>query len=181
MQLIKRITDSDIIGDFPSLMETVSRYGSRGVLIDDELNVAMMYMSNLNLYKLPGGGVNEGEDRKKAFLREIREETGYEAEILHELGYIEEHKKRNDYFQLSYCFIAKTRNDPIPAMLTKEEKQLGMTVKWMKLDAALQRMNNLEINCDDYSTKFMLLRDRTILEKAVGVLYFFNTILKEMK
>ncbi|WP_274365884.1 NUDIX hydrolase [Paenibacillus thermotolerans] len=172
MQLIKRITDHDINGDFPSFIETVSRYASRGVLIDDDLNVAMMYMSNLNLYKLPGGGVDEGENRVDAFLREIKEETGYEADLIHELGYIEEHKKRNDYFQLSYCYVAKARNNAGPAMLTEEEIQLGMTVKWMKLDEAVELMNRSAKYCEDYSTKFMLLRDIIIIKKATEVLYF---------
>lgn len=58
MQLIKRITDSDVLGSVPEFMDTISRYGSRGVLIDNMLNVAMMYMSKTNLYKLPGGGVD---------------------------------------------------------------------------------------------------------------------------
>jgi 8-oxo-dGTP diphosphatase len=89
VQLIKKITESDILGGVPEFIDTVSRYGSRGVLMDKICNVAMMYMSKANLYKLPGGGVNEGEHTKAAFLREIREETGFEADIIHELGYIE--------------------------------------------------------------------------------------------
>lgn len=101
MRLIRRITDSDVLGGVPELMSFISRHSSRGVLIDNKLNVAMMYMAQLNLYKLPGGGIEEGENAKEAFLREIKEETGYDAEIFHELGYIEEHKKRNDYMQYS--------------------------------------------------------------------------------
>lgn len=104
LRLIKRLTDSDILGGSPVLISSISRFGSRGVLIDDNLNVAMMYISQLNLYKLPGGGIEEGESKEEAFLREIREETGFEAEILHDLGYIEEHKNNNNFLQYSYCF-----------------------------------------------------------------------------
>lgn len=74
MQLIRRITDSDFIGGALEFMETASRYASRGVLVDDKLHVAMMYMSKINLYKLPGGGIDEGEEIRDAFLREIKEE-----------------------------------------------------------------------------------------------------------
>lgn len=94
MQLIRRITDSDFIGGALEFMDTASRYASRGVLVDDKLHVAMMYMSKINLYKLPGGGIDQGEEIRDAFLREIKEETGYEAEIIYELGYVEEHKKK---------------------------------------------------------------------------------------
>ena len=101
MMLIKKITDQDIFGGTFELMEKVSRYASRGVLIDDQLNAAMMYMSEPNLYKLPGGGIEADETREEALLREIKEETGYEAEIIYDLGYIEEHKNRNNFMQIS--------------------------------------------------------------------------------
>ncbi|NOU91599.1 NUDIX domain-containing protein [Paenibacillus sp. LMG 31460] len=167
MQLIKRITDSDILGGAPEFMDHISRYGSRGVLVDNMLNVAMMYMSKSKLYKLPGGGIDEGENTDVAFLREIKEETGYEAEIIHELGYIEEHKKCNNFMQFSYCYIAKAHNNASKTNLSESEIQLGMVVKWMPLDKALEVMNCSALNCNDYSTKFMILRDMTILENAV--------------
>ncbi|EFU43407.1 NUDIX hydrolase [Paenibacillus vortex V453] len=171
MQLIRRITDSDILGGAPEYMDTVSRYGSRGVLVDDILNVAMMYMSKINLYKLPGGGINVGENIRDAFLREIKEETGYVAEIIHELGCIEEHKNKNNFMQYSYCFIAKAHKSyGNTMMLTDSESQLGMTVEWMAFEKALKVMDCSASNCNDYSTKFMILRDKIILEKAVNIL-----------
>ncbi|XEC96607.1 NUDIX hydrolase [Paenibacillus tarimensis] len=170
MKLIRRITDSDFSDGSIELMKTVSRYASRGVLIDDLINVAMMYMSEPNLYKLPGGGLEEGETREESFLREIKEETGYEAEILYELGYIEEHKKRTDFMQCSYCFIAKAMRRVSAVNLSESELELGMTINWMALDKALEVMNESLINCNDYSTRFMILRDKTILETAVEIL-----------
>ncbi|WP_409340587.1 NUDIX hydrolase [Paenibacillus sp. MBLB4367] len=170
MQLLKRITDHDVLGGDPELLDTVSRCGSRGVLVDSRLNVAMMYMSKSNLYKLPGGGVEENETMEEAFLREIMEETGYEAEITHVLGYVEEHKKKNDFMQLSYCFIAKSNHKANDAKLSENELQLGLVVKWMSLDQALELMNDSLINCNHYSTAFMILRDKSILEKAVSLL-----------
>ncbi|MGO4496384.1 NUDIX hydrolase [Paenibacillus sp. 2RAB27] len=170
MQLIIRITDNDILGSAPEFLDTISRYGSRGILVDSQSNVAMMYMSKTNLYKLPGGGVDEGEEAKEAFLREIQEETGYEAEILHELGYIEEHKNRNKFFQFSYCYIAKAKVSFRDTKLTENEIQLGMAVAWMSLDQALAVMQESMLTCTDYSSKFMLLRDKTILEEAARLL-----------
>jgi 8-oxo-dGTP diphosphatase len=170
VQLIRKITDNDILGSAPELLDTISRYGSRGVLVDSQLNVAMMYMSKTKLYKLPGGGVDKGENSKDAFLREIQEETGYEAEIFHELGYIEEHKNRNKFFQFSYCYIAKAHASFCDTKLTDNEIQLGMVVEWMSLDQALAMMNDSVLTCTDYSSKFMLLRDKTILEMAARLL-----------
>lgn len=45
MQLIRRITDREILGGgAPEFVKIISCYGSRGVLIDDMLNDPMMYM-----------------------------------------------------------------------------------------------------------------------------------------
>lgn len=170
MRLINRITDGDIFGGTFRLLESVSRYASRGVLIDDQLNVAMMYMSKHSLYKLPGGGIEAGETREEALLREIKEETGHEAEIIYELGYIEEHKCRNNFMQISYCFLAKARRSDSAASLSDSEKELGMVVTWMPVEEALDVMNKSLSACNDDSRKFMLYRDKTILEIAVGEL-----------
>ena len=37
----------------------------------------------------PGGGVNENEDLKEAVVREIKEETGCDATVIDEIGYVE--------------------------------------------------------------------------------------------
>jgi 8-oxo-dGTP diphosphatase len=178
LRLIKRLTDSDILSGSPILIDSISRFSSRGVLIDNNLNVAMMYMSQLNLYKLPGGGIEEGEGKEEAFLREIREETGFEAKILHELGYIEEHKNKNNFLQCSYCFVARALKFNDDVMLSESEMKLGMEAKWMTLEKALELMNNSVHSCDDYSTKFMILRDKTILEEAGSILLDNSKIFK---
>ena len=174
MRLIRKITDSDFFGGDSVFSDLISRQGSRGVLVDNELNVAMLFMSQLNLYKLPGGGVEEGEDKEEAFLREIKEETGFDSEIIHELGYIEEHKNRNHFMQRSYCYIAKTLGNSAATMLSDNEIELGLQAKWMHLKAAIQEMNHSAHSCDDYSTKFMILRDSIILEETANWLAEMN-------
>lgn len=166
MRLISEIMDSDFFGGDPEVMEYVSRHASRGVLINNELQVAMMEMTMLKLYKLPGGGVEEGEDNEGAFLREIREETGFDAIIIRELGYIDEHKNRNDFMQRSFCYIAKAVDLPGDVSLTESEIHLGMQVKWMQIKDAINHMINLVNNCEDYSANFMLKRDLIILDEA---------------
>jgi 8-oxo-dGTP diphosphatase len=141
MRLIRRITDSDFVGGDPEWLTSVSRYGSRGVLVDSMSHVAMMYMSEPHLYKLPGGGIEKDEKPTDAFVREIKEETGFEAEVIHELGYIEEHKISNKFMQYSYCFVAKATTKRGEVTLSDQEKKLGMIVMWMSIDQALEVMN----------------------------------------
>ncbi|QHT62354.1 NUDIX domain-containing protein [Paenibacillus lycopersici] len=171
MQLLNRITDRDILGGAPDLLPAVNRYASRGILLDAQDNVAMMYMARPALYKLPGGGMEANETPETAFLREVREETGYDAEILEQIGYIEEHKKRNQYMQLSYCYIARA-SQANETELTPNEKRLGMSVRWMTMEQALKAMDAGIAACADYSTNFMLLRDKLILEEAARHIAF---------
>lgn len=166
MQLIKRITDRDFHGGTPIYLQEISRRAARGVIFDERHQIAMMFMTEMNLYKLPGGGIEEGESADQAFLREVQEETGCKVEIIEQLGYIEEHKNQNYYLQHSSCFLAKVTSKSGRVYLTENEKELGMQVVWMDVEKAINVMNRSFHECDDYSTKFMLLRDWTILEVA---------------
>jgi 8-oxo-dGTP diphosphatase len=178
MKLITRLSDSDFLGGSPTFITNITRLSSRGILTDSQLNVAMMYMTKLDTYKLPGGGIEEVESKEEAFLREIKEETGYEAEITDELGYVEEHKNRNNFMQYSYCYIAKVKDFKMKNCeeLTDYEKELGLKLQWMTIDKALRLMNNSLDNCNDYSMKFMILRDKTILEEGLKKLSRAGTI-----
>lgn len=165
MKLITRITDADSTNDLPISTDTEVRYSSRGILFNNKNEVAMMFIEAKNLYILPGGGVERNETNERAFLREILEETGYESEIIKELGIIEEYKIKTNYFQTSYCYVAKAIFMQ-QTNLTDREKSLGFKVVWMKLKDAIEVMDKAIEVCDDYKMKFILLRDKTILTIA---------------
>lgn len=59
--LKKIITDSDFYPCKTEYILEINRYASRGMLIDELGNVAMMYMSKNGFYKLPGGGLEKNE------------------------------------------------------------------------------------------------------------------------
>ena len=90
--LIAKITESDFFGGEPQYIDDDARYNTRGVMTDGEGNIAMMKIEDSKYYKLPGGSIEITETPDKAFLREVTEETGYPAELLGYLGWIEEHK-----------------------------------------------------------------------------------------
>ncbi|TCM86208.1 NUDIX domain-containing protein [Paenibacillus sp. BK033] len=163
-----KITDSDFIGGSPAYLDTVSRYAARGVLFNSRGQVAMMHMAELDLYKLPGGGMEEGESPEEAFVREIKEETGCDAEVIRRLGYVEEHKNRNGFLQHSHCYLAKARHVTGTTSLTAAEEQLGMSVQWLSAAQALDIMGNAVAGgSDNHAKLFMLMRDRAILKEAV--------------
>jgi 8-oxo-dGTP diphosphatase len=64
--LDKKITDSFVFrqGE-PQYISRISRYGARGILLNAKKQVALMYMRNKGLYKLPGGGIDENETKER--------------------------------------------------------------------------------------------------------------------
>lgn len=150
------------------------RYGARGIIINEDGKIAIFNKANKNEYKLPGGGIDEGENPINAFKREALEETGCEVEILKELGTIEEHKSLDNFKQISYLFVAKVIKNNLELNLTEKEKDEGARLLWVNEDEAL----NLITNCFDelkeskyenlYHSKFIAMRDRYILEYYIN-------------
>ena len=66
------------------------RPSARAVLFDDTSRVALMHVVSDNYYKLPGGGIDEGEDIHTGLKRELLEEVGAKSiDILGEIGQID--------------------------------------------------------------------------------------------
>ncbi|MFD0671900.1 hypothetical protein [Cohnella sp. GCM10027633] len=78
-------------------------------------------------------------------------------------GYIDEHKVSNRFMQRSYCYIAKATSGRDNLSLSDNELELGMRMRWMNMKFSLD-------HCTDYSDRFMLLRDLSILEHAVPLI-----------
>ena len=59
-----------------------------GVVLDDEGRVALVYRPKYDDWSFPKGKLEPGETEEQAALREVREETGIEAELGRELGVV---------------------------------------------------------------------------------------------
>ena len=73
--LIGIISDKDVGLEDVELNNPKVRYASRGI-IRNSGKIAIFYKENKNEYKLPGGGMDEGETPEECFIREVKEETG---------------------------------------------------------------------------------------------------------
>ena len=170
MDCIKILVDEDFgLKSIPFNNPRI-RYGSRGIILNQEGKIALFNKANKNEYKLPGGGIDEGEKPEEAFKREALEETGCEIEIIKLLGTIEEHKSLDNFKQTSYIFVAKVINDKHKLNLTQKEKDEGVKLLWIKETEALKLItdcfNKLKASKYEnlYHSKFIVLRDRYILE-----------------
>ena len=170
MNCIRILKDEDFGLESVGFNNPRIRYGARGIIIREDGKIAIFNKSNKNEYKLPGGGIDEGEDIKEAFKREVLEETGCEIEIIEELGTIEEHKSLDNFKQISYLFVGKVLKDNNQLELTQKEKEEGAKLLWVDKEEGLklitQCFNNLKGSKYEnlYHSKFIVLRDRYILE-----------------
>ena len=170
MNLICKITDENIGEKTITMKDSKLRLGARGIVIRNDGKIAVFNKSNKNEYKLPGGGLEGNENPEDAFKREVLEETGCEVEIVDFLGTTEEYKSLNNFKQISYIFVGKVLKDTNHLSVTKKEKDEGAKLLWKTPEEALK----LITECFDklvpseyssiYSTKFVVLRDRKILE-----------------
>lgn len=169
--LIDIITDERIGEKSIEVSNFRLRRGARGIVLrESDGKIAVFYKSNKNEYKLPGGGIEEGEEPEVAFLREAYEETGCEVEITDFLGTIEEIKTQDNFKQTSYVYVSKVINDTGLLHVTEKEKDEGAKLLWETPENALK----LIIECFDnlvaskyesvHHTKFIVYRDRKILE-----------------
>lgn len=159
------ITDADFEGGEPKLCSDISRYGARGVILNEENLAGMILMSANGFYKLPGGGIELGERESDAFVREVGEETGCKCTIIAPLGTVEEHKSRSGFCQFSYAFIGRVEGECKPA-----EKLPGFSMSWMSLkDASALMAKSLEM-CGEYKMRFMLKREKLIIDHALELI-----------
>jgi len=174
LELICKITD-ELIGEKSVEMENPTlRLGARGIVIREDGKIAVFNKSKKNEYKLPGGGIEGEENPEEAFKREVLEETGCEVEIIRNLGTIEEYKSLSNFKQISYVFVGKVIKDTKKLNLTKKEADEGAKLVWENPEKALSLITKCYDNliaskyATVYSTKFVVLRDRKILEKYMS-------------
>ena len=191
MILIDKITDEDLNEKGIEMINPRMRYGARGIVIRNDGKIAVFNKSKKNEYKLPGGGIEENENPKDAFKREVLEETGCTVDIIEELGTIEEYKSQDNFKQISYVFVGKVIEDTKNLHLTQKEQEEGAILTWQypfeALDLIMNSYDNLVASKYEsvYHTKFIVLRDRKILEFYLNKVKiskeFVNDWLKRLK
>lgn len=142
------------------------RRAARVVLYDENSAIALMYAAQKDYYKLPGGGIDDGEEVQQALERELMEETGCVAKIVKELGIVEEWRDSDSMHQVSYAFSAtKTAQDSLPNF-TQSEIDEGFELRWVKnIDEAI-RLTESNAQRSDVSVSFMAQRDTAILRES---------------
>lgn len=142
------------------------RKAVRAVLSDHSGCIALMYATRNDYYKLPGGGVDEGEELNAALARELLEETGSKANVAKELGQVLEWRDYKKMKQISYAYEASLVGEPGEPDFTQSEIDEGFEVRWIKnLDTAIKLVES-QVSRENLDIMFMSMRDLAILRSA---------------
>ncbi len=165
MDLIKEIYEKDIGCNYENIDITYRiRKASRSIVLNDSQKIALLFVSKNNYHKLPGGGIEAGEDIRTALHREVMEEAGVNINVLGEVGTIIEYRNKQEMLQISYCYYSEVQGDINEPSFTDEEADSGFQLKWVTLDEAISMLEN--DTPDDYSGKFIQSRDLSFLKSA---------------
>ena len=147
MKCILKLVDNE----YPYTYIDHVRYVSRGVLLNEKNEVALNKLHGFdsfgsrNYYETPGGGKKKDETILKALHREMLEETGYEVEVIKELGMV------NDYYNLihrenkNYYYLCKIKSYK-GKKLEEYEKTMIEKLVWMDIDEAIKVYQNMNIS-----------------------------------
>lgn len=164
MKLIKEIQEQDVNSDAPTVDDRSfrTREAARAIVFDADGKVALLYVGKHNYHKLPGGGIDSGEDIHTALARELMEEIGCSASVTGEVGEIIEHRNQFELIQKSYCFTATVSSKNGQPDFTEKEIDEGFSIVWAdNLVSAIELLEN--DTPKNYEGEFIRIRDLAFL------------------
>ena len=118
------------------------REAVRAVVSDNE-KILLIYSEKNGDYKLPGGGVEEGETYTEALIREVEEEAGYRVlvkeEILKVMEYDEGQFDDCDVFQMLSIYYRCQIVEERVQNLDTYEMEMGFIPVWINIDDAIEK------------------------------------------
>ena len=144
-----------------------SRPSARAIVIENG-RVAMVYSQKYGHYKFPGGGIERGESREAALLREAREEAGLvlDPASIRPYGFVHRIEKgdREPLFLQDNFYYLASASAVVPQELDGYEAAEGYTLRWVTPGEAIEQ-NRALTNGYKRKTHTELLREAMVLER----------------
>lgn len=123
----------EIIGDNYFGYYETTRVACRGIVTRDD-DILLVYEKNEDVWMIPGGGLEEGEEETACVIRELTEETGYVVEPKGFVLKIDEYYENEQYISKYYrCDVLGQS----AASLTEREAKAGLEPRWVPVKDAI--------------------------------------------
>lgn len=141
---------------------------ARTVIFDDNNLFALIDVRNGEYFKIPGGGIEEGETQIQAAIREAKEESGCDIKIIKKIGENKIVNHPQNIIYHSVCFLAKKIKQTGKPTFDDWEKINDMKVIWVNIKQAISLFK--KANPSDYISKKINQRDLSFILKAKEIL-----------
>ena len=146
-----------------------TRLATRAIAIHGDC-ILLLYTERYDDYSLPGGGLNQNEDKIEGMKRELIEETGAQnIKNVKPFGAYEEFRPwfKPDYdvqHMVSYCYTCDIDKELGSSSLESYEIKNGMKAMWVNINDAIQ--HNLKTMATS-DKKGMSIERETFLLKLI--------------
>lgn len=121
----------------------------RAILLDKDNNVCLEYLKDddgfgpRDYYETPGGGAKPNETHEETLFRELKEEVGYESEVISFLGEVDDYynliKRKNHNF---YYLVRRTKK--VEQHLEEDEQIRINKIIWVPIDEAIRLYEGMQ-------------------------------------
>ena len=165
---MKRLFTIDL-QDYDPEWKKYYRPSVRGIIFDDDGNMAMIYSRKYHYYKFPGGGIEENESHIETLAREIKEETGMilEPGSAREFGEVLRIQRSHDtsentvFVQQNFYYNCDVTDEKGEQSLDEKEKEADFVLKYVPIEEAIRVNSAFE---GKPFKKQMVERERRVLE-----------------
>lgn len=169
MKLLKFFSDEILnVSAEPDGAQPFTREAARGIIVDGDGKIALLYTEKHGHHKLPGGGIDpEDTSWQQALEREAKEEAGaiIRTDNIVEVGMTIEHLEALNSTQVSYCGIAYATGKGETELTASEIADGFRPPKWVTSEEALQLF--AQDKPKTYKGVFMHARDQVLLQAGV--------------
>lgn len=161
--------------NYDSCTRTFVRNSARAIIIRDG-RIAMIHSLKYDYYKFPGGGIEHGESRKAAAIRETLEEAGLVVipESVREYGCVHRVQKGSKnaserFVQDNFYYLCDVSDEVKPQKLDGYEDAEGFTLEFVDPGKAISVNRGGDHGRKD---RDMIEREAKVLEMLIDEGYF---------